>query len=333
MLDAYRFILAFCVLQAHLLAWGPDWLAWQAVFSFYVLSGFLMTLILNQDYGFEKGSFVRFATNRALRLFPIYYIVIGLTALYVAFVGPLDQLNGAIALPNSIAERVANLGILSLSGFDVNAAHRLAPTAWSLSVECFCYGLLGLYFAQNPRASFDDASYRGYGSGNSDRRRFPSARLWGRRPLSSHPSRAYSVCTGWPLVFFSAISCVCILPRKVFDSLRLVVREFHRRIFFRISQERQWPVYCDRAQRGLGADAIRAPRDELVAKNARRRHLSVFPLALGHRHARHRIFSRDRDWKRCAFGRHGGGNAAVQPAPLLWSRSAGSTYSNSDQKP
>jgi peptidoglycan/LPS O-acetylase OafA/YrhL len=148
MLDVYRFILALCVMEEHLLAWSPIWLAHEAVFSFYVLSGFLMTFILNQNYGFEKGGFVRFVTNRALRLLPIYYIVIGLTALYIGLVGPLDQLNGGVTLPNGAAEWVANLGILGLSGFSGNTAHRLTPVAWSLSVECFSYGLLGLYFAK-----------------------------------------------------------------------------------------------------------------------------------------------------------------------------------------
>jgi peptidoglycan/LPS O-acetylase OafA/YrhL len=149
MIDVYRFILALCVLQAHMLADGPTWLAAQAVFSFFVLSGFLMTLILNEDYGFEWGGFARFAANRALRLLPIYYIVIGLTVLYLVFVGPLDQLNGAITLPDTIASWAANLSLLGLTGFAHNIGHRLSPTAWSLTVECFCYGLLAIYFAKS----------------------------------------------------------------------------------------------------------------------------------------------------------------------------------------
>ena len=98
MIDVYRFILALCVVQGHLVGRGESapWLAWQAVFSFYVLSGFLMSLILNQDYGFTASGLARFAFNRWLRLFPVYYAVIGLTALYIAFIGPLDQLNQAI---------------------------------------------------------------------------------------------------------------------------------------------------------------------------------------------------------------------------------------------
>ena len=119
--------------------------------SFYVLSGFLMTLILNQNYGFDGSGFMRFATNRILRLFPVYYVVIGLTALHITFIGPLNQINGAITVPSTVAEQFANLSIVSLTGFDFSqqAGQRLVPTAWSLSIELFCYALLAVYFAKS----------------------------------------------------------------------------------------------------------------------------------------------------------------------------------------
>jgi peptidoglycan/LPS O-acetylase OafA/YrhL len=152
MIDVYRFILALCVVQGHLLGRGESapWLAWHAVFSFYVLSGFLMSLILNQDYGFSAGGLVRFAVNRWLRLFPTYYAVIGLTAFYIAFIGPLNQLNEAIALPSTAAATFANLSIVTLTGFDfAPQMQRLSPTTWSLAIEIFCYALLAVYFAKS----------------------------------------------------------------------------------------------------------------------------------------------------------------------------------------
>ena len=151
MIDVYRFILALCVVQGHLLGRGEIAapLVWQAVFSFYVLSGFLMTLILNQDYGFTAGGLVRFAVNRWLRLFPVYYAVIGLTALYIAFVGPLNQLNKSITLPSTATAIFANLSIVTLTGFDfAPQMQRLSPPAWSLAIEIFCYSLLAVYFAK-----------------------------------------------------------------------------------------------------------------------------------------------------------------------------------------
>ncbi len=148
MIDVYRFILALCVVQGHMLGWSGG-LAYQAVFSFYVLSGFLMSLILNANYGFDAGGLVRFAVNRWLRLFPTYYVVIGLTAIYIVFIGPLTQLNGAITLPSTGAAIFANLSIVTLTGFDFTDAQRLSPTTWSLAIEIFCYFLLAVQFAKS----------------------------------------------------------------------------------------------------------------------------------------------------------------------------------------
>jgi peptidoglycan/LPS O-acetylase OafA/YrhL len=151
-IDVYRFILALCVVQGHFLGWmrGAPWLAWQAVFSFYVLSGFLMSLVLNQSYGFTAGGLVRFAVNRWLRLFPIYYAVVGLTVLYIAFVGPLNQLNHEMTLPSTAMAIFGNLSIVTLAGFGfIPEMQRLSPNAWSLAVEIFCYFLLAMYFAKS----------------------------------------------------------------------------------------------------------------------------------------------------------------------------------------
>jgi peptidoglycan/LPS O-acetylase OafA/YrhL len=152
LIDVYRFILALCVVQGHFLGWarGAPWLAWQAVFSFYVVSGFLMSLVLNQDYGFMPSGLVRFAVNRWLRLFPIYYAVIGLTVLYIAFVGPLSQLNHVMTLPSTGTAIFGNLFIVTLAGFGgLPEMQSLSPNAWSLAVEIFCYFLLAVFFAKS----------------------------------------------------------------------------------------------------------------------------------------------------------------------------------------
>jgi peptidoglycan/LPS O-acetylase OafA/YrhL len=136
-----------------LLASGAPQLAWQAVFSFYVLSGFLMTLTLNESYGFDVTGAFRFLVNRWLRLFPTYYFVVGMTALYIALIGPLNQLNGAMTLPAKASAIIANLSIIGLAGFDPSQvpSQRLSPTTWSLAIELFCYLLLAVYAARSPR--------------------------------------------------------------------------------------------------------------------------------------------------------------------------------------
>ena len=50
-----------------------------AVQSFYIISGFYMTLILNEKYVGQNGSYKLFITNRLLRLYPVYWVVLLLT--------------------------------------------------------------------------------------------------------------------------------------------------------------------------------------------------------------------------------------------------------------
>jgi peptidoglycan/LPS O-acetylase OafA/YrhL len=47
-----------------------------AVQSFYIISGFYMSLILNEKYIAENNSFKLFITNRFIRLFPVYWVVL-----------------------------------------------------------------------------------------------------------------------------------------------------------------------------------------------------------------------------------------------------------------
>ena len=49
-----------------------------AVKVFFIISGFYMTMILNRKYT-GPGSYGLFITNRFLRLYPIYWVVVGLT--------------------------------------------------------------------------------------------------------------------------------------------------------------------------------------------------------------------------------------------------------------
>jgi len=78
-----RFILALSVVAAHSGAiFGSTFVGGQyAVESFYIISGFYMSLILNEKYINANGSYRLFITNRFMRLFPIYWIVLLLTVI------------------------------------------------------------------------------------------------------------------------------------------------------------------------------------------------------------------------------------------------------------
>lgn len=151
MMEYSRFVMASIVLQTHIWPLGAPWLGWQSVFGFYTLSGFLMTRVLHVRYGFGPRSFVAFAANRFLRLWPAYLIVVLLT---VAATALLDIRfifqNGR--LPSTLSEWAVNLTILGLVGFDFERAlsiPRFVITGWSLSIELFCYILLAVFFAKN----------------------------------------------------------------------------------------------------------------------------------------------------------------------------------------
>lgn len=78
-----RFLLALSVVLAHS---GPIFgirlVGGQiAVQAFYIISGFYMTLILNEKYVGANNSYKLFISNRLLRLYPIYWTALLLTIL------------------------------------------------------------------------------------------------------------------------------------------------------------------------------------------------------------------------------------------------------------
>ncbi len=123
------------------------------MFAFYALSGYLMTRILHERYGFTPRGITAFLINRVLRLWPAYLVVIAGTALALRFL-PLQNFFFSLVPPRSLLGQVTNLTILGQVGFDFTyliPLPRLAPTSWSLSIELFCYCLLGFYFGKTPR--------------------------------------------------------------------------------------------------------------------------------------------------------------------------------------
>jgi peptidoglycan/LPS O-acetylase OafA/YrhL len=120
---ALRFVLAMSVLSAHLAFYpaglphplNPD----VAVQGFYVVSGFLITLVLHEKY---SGSLWLFYSNRALRIFPIYwatlilYLIVDLSADGGAFTAAPASLEG-YRLPTVtswVAQNGSTLGPISV---------------------------------------------------------------------------------------------------------------------------------------------------------------------------------------------------------------------------
>lgn len=146
MFGCYRFLLASVVVVRHLGGFLPE-SGGYAVFSFYLLSGYLMALILNKTYGFSARGITRFLANRFLRIYPSYYLVLFVALPIVIFIPQAPFVNTALRLPAGWMEWTHNLVIFGL----MNDRGRLVPPAWSLYIELVYYIAMPLLLARNRR--------------------------------------------------------------------------------------------------------------------------------------------------------------------------------------
>ena len=144
MFGIYRFVLALNVVVFHILAVpnvGP-----LAVYSFFVLSGFLMTLIMHQTYGYTTAGFKKYALNRFYRLYPIYWLLVILALVVVLVVGAefSERFHSAMRFPNTFSSVLANASMIyplwKPSAYPV----RISPASWALTIEIIFYLLIGL---------------------------------------------------------------------------------------------------------------------------------------------------------------------------------------------
>lgn len=145
-LSLFRFYLAMCVVASHFA--GPDIWGDGAVEAFFCISGFLVTMIATGSYAGRPRAYL---LNRALRIYPVYWACLGLSALLIALF-PLTAINEnhALALPASVSDFVPQLAIFGLyQGHPIDV--RMLPPAWSLNVELYFYLVVGLFTATSPR--------------------------------------------------------------------------------------------------------------------------------------------------------------------------------------
>jgi peptidoglycan/LPS O-acetylase OafA/YrhL len=121
-----------------------------AVISFFVISGFYMSMVINESYAVGPGWIRRFYASRFLRLYPLYLGIVALTLIYWVSVGvPLGSLLN-FDLPLSGLARsglvLSNLGIFGLDFIALDRAvftqdpiMRLVGPAWSLAIELQFY--------------------------------------------------------------------------------------------------------------------------------------------------------------------------------------------------
>jgi peptidoglycan/LPS O-acetylase OafA/YrhL len=130
MFGVYRTLLAIAVVADHYLP--ANGAGTVAVFSFYCLSGFLMTLLMTGAY---HGRPVAFLINRVLRLYPMYLATVLIT-LGVALLTPMIA---GVSIPADPLTFMRQL--VYWVRFD---DPRIVPTAWAVTNEIVFYVLIAL---------------------------------------------------------------------------------------------------------------------------------------------------------------------------------------------
>ena len=138
MLGSFRLMLAFMVLVNHLFFPLANLMGAHALTAFYMISGYLITLIVNETYK-GKNSFLIFLANRALRIYPAYFFVLVLTIIGILIVPKaFHRAYSTINLPENWAEWAENISLFYL----YKADSIMVPPAWTLGIELTFYILL-----------------------------------------------------------------------------------------------------------------------------------------------------------------------------------------------
>jgi peptidoglycan/LPS O-acetylase OafA/YrhL len=135
-----RFMLASLVVANHVWLPTANKIGLHAVAGFFVISGYLMTMVINEVYTDLPG-LARYLANRFLRIFPLYWTVCGLILIGL-MIAPrvFGNLHSAIAVPPNLDIWLRNLTLINL----IVSPIRLVPPAWSLTIEFAFYIAIGI---------------------------------------------------------------------------------------------------------------------------------------------------------------------------------------------
>ena len=144
-LGTWRFFLAFVVVISHLWAGMIEGPAAYAVWGFFALSGYLMTLVLTTKYNTAPAGLRQFATNRLLRIYPSYIVAAVLGIATILALRPLGidpaGLNPQFMLPQNMSDWLSNLAMVPF----VPQRGLPVPVAAALFVEVWAYALMPLF--------------------------------------------------------------------------------------------------------------------------------------------------------------------------------------------
>ncbi|MBT3587269.1 MAG: acyltransferase [Flavobacteriaceae bacterium] len=150
MFGIFRTFLAVNVILLHI--FNVPTLGNYSVFAFFILSGFLMTLVVNENYGYSISGFSKFWINRVLRLYPVYLIIIFITFLLLFFnQETLITEHPKLYLPTSFFNWLENIFIIYPNILPYREIPRLSPASWAITNELIFYLFISLGVSKNPK--------------------------------------------------------------------------------------------------------------------------------------------------------------------------------------
>lgn len=146
MFGAFRYLLASMVVITHLWPAQGMWFGVYAVFCFYLVSGYLMTLVLESTYPWSAEGLARYAGNRVLRIYPPYVLLCVVALLLIHFL-PSVALSTNYKLRWPIRTEQWLSSFLIFGQLNNNLA--LVPPAWSLNIELIFYVLMSIALSRH----------------------------------------------------------------------------------------------------------------------------------------------------------------------------------------
>jgi peptidoglycan/LPS O-acetylase OafA/YrhL len=138
MFGAFRWALAHMVMLSHLWPAASLWAGPYAVFGFWALSGFLMTLVLERSYGGSGSGVSRYLANRALRIYPPYLATLVLALPLLSAFPWLARSVSTMRIPVDATAWLQNLVIFTTHLDRLHAAGPIPPI-WSVDIELWFY--------------------------------------------------------------------------------------------------------------------------------------------------------------------------------------------------
>jgi peptidoglycan/LPS O-acetylase OafA/YrhL len=139
-LGAWRFFLAFLVALTHLWADMLPGPSFYAVWAFFVLSGYLMVLVLDTKYGTTGDGLKAYALNRFLRIYPPYLVAscLALASMFALRAWGVNAGFLGLHLPQNLSDWAKAIGMIWF------LPREQVPllVAWALYVEIAAYAVM-----------------------------------------------------------------------------------------------------------------------------------------------------------------------------------------------